>query len=89
MCVCFGWFPASRAGSWSCIAGSIKLSTEADAMLFEGEYSSILRLFLKSVVREIDGIVEGLSANETLDLRLSAGSPVVATETVMPPLLFT
>ena len=57
-------------------------------MLSEGENSSILRSLLKSVEREIDGIVEGCSANETLDLRLSVSLPIVTTETVMPPLLF-
>ena len=66
----------------------MKLSTEVDAMLSEGENSSILRSVLKSVlkseVREIDGIVEGRSSNEMLDLRL-----FVTTETVTPPLLFT
>jgi hypothetical protein len=82
-----GWIPAGRAGSWYCIAGSIKLSTEADAMLFEGENSSILRSVLTSV-REIDGIVEGWSSNEMLDLRLSVWWPDVTTEMVMPPLLF-
>lgn len=84
-----GWIPAGRAGSWSCIAGSIKLSTEADDMLSEGENFSPLKSALKSVLREIDGTVEGRSSNEMLDRRLSVSSPVVTTETVMPPLLFT
>lgn len=84
-----GWIPAGRAGSWSCIAGSIKLSTEADDMLSEGENFSPLKSVLKSVVREIGGMVEGWSMNERLDRRLSISSPVVTTETVMPPLLFT
>jgi hypothetical protein len=84
------WIPAGRAGSWSCIAGSMKLSTEADDMLSEGENFSTLRSDLKSVVvRERDGIVEGSSMNEMLDLRLSVVPPDVTTETVMPPLLFT
>jgi hypothetical protein len=86
----FGWVPAGRAGSWSCIVGSIKLSidSEAKAMLFEGENSSTLRSFLKSVATEIDGTVESRSSNEMLDLGLSVRSPVVTTETVTPPLLF-
>jgi hypothetical protein len=84
-----GWAPAGRAGSWLCIVGSIKLSTEADDMLSEGENFSPLKSALKSVVREIDGMVEGWSSNEMLDRRLSVFSPVVTTETVMPPLLFT
>jgi hypothetical protein len=40
-------------------------------------------------MREIDGIVEGSSSNEMLNLRFSVCSPVVTTETVMPPLLLT
>jgi hypothetical protein len=83
-----GWIPAGRAGSWSCIAGSIKLSTETEDMLSSGENSSTLRSLLKSVLREIDGIVEGWPSDETLDLRLSVVLPVVTTETLMPPLLF-
>ena len=58
-------------------------------MLSEGENFSPLKSVLKSVVREIGGMVEGWSMNERLDRRLSISSPVVTTETVMPPLLFT
>lgn len=87
-----GWVPAGREGSWTCIAGSIKLSTESevDAMLSEGENSSTLRSVLKSVPTEIDGTVESRSSpNEVLELRLSVWSPVVSTETVtLAPLLF-
>lgn len=58
-------------------------------MVSETEKSSTLRSVLKSEERAIDGSVEGWSANEMLDLRLSAGLPVVTTETMTPPLLFT
>ena len=73
--------PAGRV-DWPCILSSSKLSTDSDAIEFEGEYRSILI----SLAMEMDGIV-GWSANETLDLRLSPLD--VTTETETPTLLFT
>jgi len=77
--------PAGRVG-WPCILSSSKLSTDDDAIVFEGEYCSILKSGLTSPGREMGGI-EGWSSNEMSDLRLSP--LIVTTETVTPALLFT
>lgn len=58
-------------------------------MLSETEKSSTLKSVLRSEERAIDGGAVGWSENEMLDLRLSARLPVVTTETMTPPLLFT
>ena len=76
------------SGRVDCIFSSSKLSTEDDAIVFEGEYCSILRSGLRPPPTEMGGIRadNSSSSNEMLDLRLSP--VVVTTETLTPPLLF-